>query len=58
MKKTKKYELVAEDTIKVLGATLFRIRALTTLALITGGVVEKGDLGGYIEKKRKFKSLW
>ncbi|MEQ9763225.1 polymer-forming cytoskeletal protein [Streptococcus sp. ZJ151] len=42
---TKKYELLAEDTIKVLGRKLFRIKAI-----ISFGIVDEGDLGGYVEK--------
>lgn len=51
MNETKKYELVAEDTITFRGRKLFRIRALATFASIIGGVVEKGNFGGYIEKE-------
>ena len=42
--KTKKYELVKEDSIVVEGFTLFRIRALKDFF-----VVKAGELGGYIE---------
>ena len=42
----KKYELLIDDTIDIFGATLFRIKAL-----ISFGNVEKGDLGGYVEKE-------
>ena len=42
----KKYELLIDDTIDVLGVTLFRIKAL-----ISFGTVEKGDLGGYVKKE-------
>lgn len=43
----KKYELT-DIKIEVLGKTLFRIRALRD---IKNFVIEKGDLGGYIEKE-------
>ncbi|MGT2833381.1 glycerol kinase [Streptococcus phage Javan249] len=43
---TKKYELLTEDTIEVFGRKLFRIKALVSF-----GVVRKGELGGYIEKE-------
>ena len=42
----KKFELVADQSIEVLGIKLFRIRAL-----ISFGSVSKGDLGGYIAKE-------
>ena len=42
----KKFELVAEKSIKVCGTTLFRIRAL-----ISFGSVAAGDEGGYVEKE-------
>lgn len=41
----KKYELT-DDTIKLIGKTLYRIKALKSFA-----DVEAGDLGGYIEKE-------
>ena len=41
-----KYELLIDDTIDVFGVTLFRIKAL-----ISFGNVEKGALGGYVEKE-------
>ena len=43
--KNKKYELLTDDTIELFGRTLYRIRAK-----IDFGIVEKGQLGGYIEK--------
>nr|ELS4551426.1 hypothetical protein [Klebsiella michiganensis] len=42
----KKFELVAEMTKEIFGKKLFRIRAL-----ISFGVVDKGDLGGWVEKE-------
>jgi len=43
-----KYELIKDQPIKtVVGKTLYRIRALQTLE----GVVEEGQLGGYIEQE-------
>ncbi len=42
----KKYELLTNDTIKIDGHTLYRIRALKDF-----NSVKKGDLGGYIEKE-------
>ena len=42
----KKYELLKDDTIKVDGITLYRIRALRDF-----GLIRKGQLGGYIEKE-------
>ncbi len=46
----KKYELTADSKV-VLGKKVFRIKAL-----ISFGNVTAGDLGGYVEKGRKFKS--
>ena len=43
---TKKYEFVEGDTIRRQGRVLRRIRAIRDF-----GEVEKGDLGGYIEKE-------
>lgn len=43
---SKKYELLVDDKITFLGRELFRIKAL-----ISFGSVEKGALGGYIEKE-------
>ncbi|ECJ5891726.1 hypothetical protein FNH88_19030, partial [Salmonella enterica subsp. salamae] len=42
----KKYELALDITKEFLGRKLFRIRAL-----ISFGNVEKGDLGGWVEKE-------
>ena len=42
----KKFELLLDDTITIFGIKLFRIKAL-----ISFGGVEKGELGGYIEKE-------
>ena len=42
----KKFELLLDDTIEVFGRKLFRIKAK-----INFGVVEAGELGGYIEKE-------
>jgi hypothetical protein len=43
----KKYELIEDQTVKVFGKTLFRIRAVRTF-----GIVTEGDLGGYIESEK------
>lgn len=43
---TKKFELLSDDTIVFWGRKLFRIRAL-----ISFGTIEKGELGGYVEKE-------
>ncbi len=45
----KKYELIKSDSINWFGRTLYRIKAVRSF-----GNVEKGELGGYIEKE----SLW
>ena len=42
----KKYELLTDDTVEVLGTKLYRIKALKSF-----GDVKKGDLGGYIESE-------
>ncbi|EDQ2394488.1 polymer-forming cytoskeletal protein, partial [Salmonella enterica subsp. enterica] len=42
----KKFELVTEMTKEIFGKKLFRIRAL-----ISFGGVNKGDLGGWVEKE-------
>lgn len=47
MGERKKYELVREDTVRVNGRPLYRIKALIDFA-----VVRAGDLGGYIEDER------
>lgn len=47
----KKYELT-DDTIKVAGRTLYRIRAL-----IDFGGVKAGQLGGYIEKEENLAQV-
>ncbi|HGV3453155.1 TPA: hypothetical protein ACNGY0_005535, partial [Raoultella planticola] len=44
--KMKKFELVAEMSKEIFGKKLFRIRAL-----ISFGIVDKGDLGGWVEKE-------
>lgn len=41
-----KYELLKNDSNKINGRTLYRIKALKDF-----GIVAKGDLGGYIEKE-------
>lgn len=47
LEQSKKYELLTNDTIELGGGvTLFRIKAL-----ISFGNVEKGELGGYVEKE-------
>ncbi len=43
----KKYELLRDDTLKVFGIKLYRIRALESFA-----DVKKGALGGYVESER------
>ena len=45
--KTKKYELVAEKSVEYFGLKLFRIRAL-----ISFGVVEAGQEGGFVESEK------
>ena len=49
----KKFELIKEDSIEVEGRTLYRIRALKDFGDQEKGVyqVEKGTLGGYIQKE-------
>ena len=42
----KKFELLLDDTITIFGVKLFRIKAL-----ISFRDVEKGELGGYVEKE-------
>jgi hypothetical protein len=42
----KKFELLLDDAITIFGIKLFRIKAL-----ISFGDVEKGELGGYVEKE-------
>lgn len=42
----KKYELLKDDTIKMQGAKLYRIRALKDF-----GTVKAGDLGGYVQSE-------
>lgn len=42
--KEKKYKLLKDDTIKMRGCTLYRIKALKKFDYIN-----KGDLGGYRE---------
>lgn len=46
-----KYELLVDDTIKVVGETLFRIKSLVDFERKTGEIINKGDLGGYISKE-------
>ena len=43
----KKYELTSEFVTNVFGTKLFRIRALVSF-----GIVEKGDLGGFVETEK------
>ncbi|CRH92640.1 Uncharacterised protein [Chlamydia trachomatis] len=53
---TKKFELLSDDTIVFWGRKLFRIRAL-----ISFGTIEKGDLGGYVEKEEnlsQYDNAW
>ncbi|MCH5298041.1 MAG: hypothetical protein J1E85_10300 [Ruminococcus sp.] len=47
----KKFELLAESKISLLGRTLYRIKALISFTTATGDKVNAGDLGGYIEKE-------
>lgn len=52
----KKYELLMDQSIRVLGKKLFRIRALVSFS-----DVEKGEIGGYIEKEynlNQFDNSW
>lgn len=46
----KKYELT-EEMIEWFGRTLYRIRACKDFETINGTMVQKGDLGGFIEKE-------
>ena len=43
----KKYELLVDDTITILGVQLFRIKAL-----ISFSGIEKGEIGGYIASEK------
>ena len=43
---TKKYELVADDCLRVGDRTVYRLRALRDF-----GDVKRGDLGGYVESE-------
>lgn len=47
----KKFELVKDDTIRVFGRTLYRIKACKDFTAITGHGVQVGELGGYVEKE-------
>ena len=47
----KKYELVTDMSISVLGRKLFKIRALVDFTTKWGETVHAGDLGGYLEKE-------
>ena len=47
----KKFELTAEFVTNVFGKKLFRIKALVAF-----GTVEKGELGGFIEKEENLSS--
>ena len=52
----KKYELLKDDAVTFFGRTLYRIEAK-----IDFGDVEKGELGGYIEKEENlshFGNAW
>ena len=54
--KNKKYTLLKDDTVTCFGHTLYRIKAT-----IDFGDVEKGELGGYIEKEENlshFDNAW
>ena len=54
--KNKKYTLLKDDTVTYFGHTLYRIKAT-----IDFGDVEKGELGGYIEKEENlshFDNAW
>ena len=46
----KKYKLLKNDTVTVIGRTLYRIEALRDFAN-----VRKGDKGGYVEKKTTYR---
>ena len=52
MKTHKKYKLT-NSTISVDGRVLHRIVALKDFDTVYGYEVHKGDLGGWIEKRRK-----
>lgn len=47
----KKYKLLKNDTIKVAGKTLYRIKALRSFNTIDNMYVNTGDLGGYVESE-------
>jgi len=48
-----KYILLRDDTIKVNGSTLYRIRALKPISVrYFGGSIKRGDYGGYIESEK------
>ena len=51
--KMKKFELTTETKINISGKKLFRIKAL-----ISFGLIIAGEKGGWIEKRRKSKSVW
>lgn len=46
----RKYELT-EETIQINGRTLYRIRAMKSFCTIIMHIVNKGDLGGYVERE-------
>lgn len=46
---SKKYELLKDDSIKIDGIILYRIKALKDFSFI-----KRGELGGYIESERNF----
>lgn len=48
---TKKFEVVKTDSIVFNGKTLYRIRALRSFNTPDGGIVFKGDLGGFVESE-------
>lgn len=47
--KNKKYKILKDDFILHKGKKLYRIRALKKFIAVGGSVIEKGQLGGYIE---------
>ena len=48
----KKFELTSEFITNFFGVKLFRIKALVEF-----GNIKAGELGGYVEKEKEFKSV-
>lgn len=47
----KKYVLLTSETIKIGGATLYRIKAIRDIRLITDSIVSAGTTGGYVQSE-------